>query len=243
METSTMTSVSPIVPPGRRTVLWAGAGAVLGLALLRQTAPRRARADEPPTGPAEALALLMDGNRRFVEGRPLYPNQSIDRREQVARGQRPFAVILGCVDSRVPPETVFDQGLGDLLVARTAGAIVSPEVIGSIEFGVATFDSPLVLVLGHTRCGAVVAAVDAVQSGSIPPGQIGSVVDAITPAVEEAKTQPGDLVANAVQATVLLSVSQLLAAEPIIAERIARGTVQVVGAEYDLASGEVRMLT
>lgn len=178
-----------------------------------------------------------------MEGQPLNPNQSIERREEVARGQNPFAIVLGCVDSRVPPETVFDQGLGDLLVARTAAAIVSPEVIGSIEFGVAMFGSPLVLVLGHSRCGAVVAAVDAVRTGDSPPGQIGTVVDAIRPGIEQAKMLPGDIVANAMRATVRNSVSQLLVAEPILSERLASNSVQVVGAEYDVNSGEVQLIT
>lgn len=227
----------------RRTVLRAGLASLLGLAVAAFRAPRWAPAAQLPVRtPAEALQRLLDGNRRFVEGRPLNPNQSIARREEVALGQEPFAIILSCVDSRVPPETVFDQGLGDLLVARTAAAITSPEVIGSIEFGVAAFNSPLVLVLGHTSCGAVVAAVDAIQNNVEPPGQIGAVVATIRPSIEQAMTQPGDLVANAIRATVRNSVAQLLTAQPIIAERVATGAVQVVGAEYDLATGVVELL-
>ena len=132
----------------------------------------------------QALQQLLDGNKRYVSTNFAHPDQTAERRIEIANAQYPFACILGCSDSRVPAEIVFDQGLGDLFMVRVAGNVASSgEVLASIEFAVAELQVPLVLVLGHERCGAVTAAVDAVVRGSVAPGHIGSLVDAIRPAV------------------------------------------------------------
>ncbi len=230
-------------PTGRRTVLRAGVGALLGLTLLRQTAARRAWADDPaPISATEALARLMEGNQRFRDGQAAYPHQFAAHRLEVAGGQHPFAVMLRCADSRVPPETVFDQGLGDLFVIRVAGNIVDPAGVGSIQFGVEDYHIPLVLVLGHSRCGAVVATADAVEHGQTAPGQIGVLVQAIRPAVDEAAALPGNLVANAVRLNVRNSVT-LLSADPLLKAEIEHGKLQIAGAEYNLESGVVQLVT
>src|SRR5215468_10219333 len=133
--------------------------------------------------PAAALALLLEGNKRFVAGDRLHPNQDADRRAAVAPEQRPFAVLFGCSDSRLAAEIIFDRGLGDLFVVRTAGHVIGPEVLGSIEYGVAVLDVPLVAVLGHDSCGAVAAAMTAMEDGTMPPGFMRDVVERVLPSV------------------------------------------------------------
>ena len=139
--------------------------------------------DGVPTDPDQALRLLLAGNRRFVLGQREHPNQDADRRRAVAPGQRPFAVLFGCSDSRLAAEIIFDRGLGDLFVVRTAGHVVGPEVLGSIEYGIAILDVPLVAVLGHDSCGGVAAALKVARDGEMPPGAIGSVVEHVLPSV------------------------------------------------------------
>src|SRR5215468_11494259 len=129
--------------------------------------------------PAAALALLLEGNKRFVAGDRLHPNQDADRRAAVAPVQRPFAVLFGCSDSRLAAEIIFDRGLGDMFVVRTAGHVVGPEVLGSVEYGVAILETPLVAILGHDYCGAVGAALESVASGTSPKGFVRDVVDRV----------------------------------------------------------------
>lgn len=191
----------------------------------------------PPPGPDEALKRLMDGNQRYVAGKPERPNQGGDRRAAVAKGQQPFAVILGCADSRVAPELLFDQGLGDLFVVRVAGHVLSDVALGSIEYAAEHLKTPLIVVLGHQKCGAVEAAL----KGGEAPGQIGSLVRAIKPAVDKVKGQPGDPLDNAVKANVELVVAQLAAAKPIIAELAEHGKLKIVGARYKLDTGVVEL--
>src|SRR5690242_10808040 len=137
-----------------------------------------------PGSPEEALRLLIEGNRRFISGQRLHPHQDADRRESSAEdGQRPFAVLFGCSDSRLAAEIIFDQGLGDLFVVRTAGHVIGPEVLGSIEYGVAVVEAPLVAVLGHDSCGAVAAAMAAMADGTMPPGFMREVVERVLPSV------------------------------------------------------------
>lgn len=184
---------------------------------------------------SQALQKLMEGNHRYVSSKFARPNSSAKRRADVAKGQHPFAVILGCADSRVPPEIVFDQGLGDLFVVRVAGNIADPASIGSIEYAVEHLGVRLVLVLGHERCGAV----DATVKGADAPGHIGKLVDAIRPAVEKIKDQPGDMVDNAVRANVKLVVEQLETSEGILTDRVVEGKLKIVGGRYDLETGIV----
>lgn len=198
--------------------------------------PSRPEAKAPT--PAEALAKLLAGNRRYFSGLPTSRSLAAARRKEVATGQRPFAVVVCCSDSRVGPEVVFDQGLGDIFVVRTAGEVVDDVGLGSIEYAVEHLHSPLVVVLGHERCGAVTAAIE----GGDAPGHIGALVKAIAPAVEESKGAPGDAIDNAVRAQIGAVVRQLRSAEPIVAELVHAGKVAVVGARYDLDTGAVEVV-
>ena len=183
----------------------------------------------------EALARLKAGNERFVSGKVVHPNSDAERRTEVAKGQKPFAIIVGCSDSRVGPEVVFDQGLGDLFVVRTAGNVVDDVALGSIEYAVEHLGAPMILVLGHTHCGAVAAAV----AGGEAHGHVESVVERIKPAVEETKGKPGDAVDNAVRANVRNVVNQLRNAGPILSGMVKSGKLKVVGGVYDLDAGKV----
>jgi carbonic anhydrase len=186
----------------------------------------------------EALARLKAGNERFVSGQVIHPNASAERRAEVAKGQKPFVIVVGCSDSRVGPEVVFDQGLGDLFVVRTAGNVVDDVALGSIEYAAEHFGVPVIFVLGHTRCGAVAAAV----AGGEAPGHVGSIVEKIKPAVEETKGKEGDAVDNAVRANVRNVVSQLRGAGPILSGLVKAGKLRVVGGCYDLDTGKVGMV-
>ncbi len=165
----------------------------------------------PEMSPDEILEILMAGNKRFVENKRTNPNISIARLTEVAAGQAPFASIVSCADSRVPVEIIFDRGLGDLFVVRGAGNIATPEEIGSIEFGTLVLGSKVLMVLGHENCGAVKAA----MAGKPVPGQIGSIIAAIKPAVEGAKGKPGDPVENAVKANVFQQI-KIMNYSPVI---------------------------
>jgi carbonic anhydrase len=193
-------------------------------------------AAEPPAGPDPdtTLQALLAGNRHYMADEARHPHQHAGRRIETAKAQHPVAIILGCADSRVPPEVVFDQGLGDLFVVRDAGNIVSNEVLGSIEYAV-EHGTKLIVVLGHQRCGAVTAAVE----GGKPEGHVGSLVDAILPAVRETRSKPGDAVENALRANVVRMVG-LIQKDELIAKEGAN--VKVVGARYDLDTGAVEVV-
>lgn len=228
----------------RRNVLKLSAGAagagVLSVGLHSQM-PAPARADvATPTEdltPDQALQRLIDGNQRFVENRRENPNQTLTRLEEVAQGQAPFASILGCADSRVPAEIIFDQGLGDLFVCRVAGNVATPEEIGSLEFGSAVLGTKVILVLGHERCGAVEATI----RGAQVPGQIASLLEAIQPAVEQTTGQPGDRLENTCKANVLLQIDRLKES-PVLSQLIQDNKLNIVGGYYDLDTGAVTLL-
>lgn len=188
--------------------------------------------------PDDALTLLMEGNQRFVSENRLNPNQNFVRLTEVSENQTPFAALLSCADSRVPVEIVFDRGFGDLFVVRQAGNLVTPEETGSLEFGTTVLGSKVVMVLGHKRCGAIKAA----MKGGEFPGQIGSLVAAIAPALATVTTQDGDPVENAIKANVSWQVNQLKQS-PVISELITDGKLKVVGGYYDLDTGEVELVT
>jgi carbonic anhydrase len=195
---------------------------------------------------SEALALLRDGNRRFVaEVRSPDNPSSRTRRLELAAGQEPFAIILGCSDSRVPAELVFDQGLGDLFVIRVAGNIVAPSQVGSVEFAAERFGTRLVVVLGHSSCGAIVATVEELGRPTQDQSKnLRSIVDRIRPSVEpllatELKHQPDELVHQAVRANIRASVSHLRHGSEVLEQLIARHGLMVVGAEYSLETGAV----
>jgi len=187
----------------------------------------------------DALPRLLAGNHRYVTGTVAHPNQTAGRRRAVAGSQHPFAIILGCADSRVPPEVVFDQGLGDLFVVRVAGNIADPAALASIEYAAEHLGVELIVVLGHSRCGAVDAAV----KGGEAPGHLSVLVDAIMPAVEKTRDQPGDRLNNAVKANALLVAEQLRTSDPVLSHLVQDGKLRVVAALYDLDSGKVDVLT
>jgi carbonic anhydrase len=203
---------------------------------------KQATTDKPKkqsVSPQEALTRMVEGNKRFVEGKRLSPNQSKARLLETAVAQYPFAAILGCADSRVPAEMVFDQGLGDLFVVRVAGNIASQTAIGSLEFSTAVLGAQLIVVLGHSQCGAVKAAV----KGDPLPGRIGVFVEEIKPAVETVRLKTGDLENNSIIANVQYQAQQLAESSTIIGGLVKEGKLKIVGATYDLASGKVKMLS
>lgn len=202
--------------------------------------PAPAPASAPTVTASEALNLLKEGNARFVKDKLNHPHQSSTARAELAKGQHPFAIVLGCADSRTSPELVFDQGLGDLFVVRVAGNVLNDETIGSIEFAVEELGSPLIVVLSHERCGAVKAARDTIAAKGTAPGHIQSLVKAIAPAV--ATTASADAEATA-KANALHVAKTLSEAEPFLKERVAAGKLQVVGAHYDLDTGKVEFLS
>lgn len=183
-----------------------------------------------------AMKKLVEGNKRFVTGKAINPDRDKKRREEIASAQHPFVVILTCSDSRVSPEVIFDQGLGDIFEIRDAGNIVDNVVLGSIEYAVEHLHSPLVVVLGHERCGAVSAAV----AGGEIPGHIGAIVEEMKESVEKAKAKGGDIIDNAVYENIDATVKKISESQPVIEELVKSGKVKVVGAYYDLDSGEVK---
>jgi carbonic anhydrase len=185
--------------------------------------------------PADALRELMAGNRRFVEGRPVGPHRNMARVREVAGGQSPFAAVLSCADSRVPPEIVFDQGFGDVFVCRAAGNIVTPELIGSLEFGTAVLGAKALVVLGHTHCGAVKATI----AGQAVPGQISTLYRHIRPAVDRSATRELEDVARH---NVRIQAELLRTSSPVIAQLIAEEKLVVAGGVYDLETGRVTLL-
>src|SRR5205814_3282967 len=187
------------------------------------------------TNPDQALELLLAGNKRFVSGKPENKKRDTVRRAQQAEGQTPYAIVLGCADSRVPPEIVFDEGIGDLFPVRVAGNTAADNtVLGSIEYGAAVLHCVLILVLGHESCGAVKAAVEKVTKGTTPPGHIDSFIQPIVPAVEAARARnEPDLLEAAIRENVKRQVELLQSSEPVLAGLVQGGKTKVIGAEYD----------
>jgi carbonic anhydrase len=198
-----------------------------------------AHPDQPSVAPSEAISKLKEGNGRYTSGNLQHPGQTTERRAELTKSQHPFATILGCSDSRVPPEIAFDQGLGDLFVVRVAGNVINDEGLGSIEYAVDHLGSRLIVVLGHQRCGAVQAARETIAAKGKAPGHIQSLVTAIKPAVET--TAHDDLDAT-IKANVKHVVDALRSSTPILKAKVDSGEVQVVGAYYSLDTGEVTFL-
>lgn len=192
--------------------------------------------------PDEALRLLMEGNARYVANEPMERDYSAGRPSR-ALGQAPFASILGCADSRVLAEMAFDRGPGDLFVVRVAGNFVTEKGLGSLEFGAAMLGTKLIMVLGHTNCGAVDATVRALRNGETYPGHIGHLVDSMAPGIRPVLDQPGeDLNHRAMLANVRYNVELLRNAPPILAGMVERGELRVEGGVYDLATGRVELI-
>jgi carbonic anhydrase len=188
----------------------------------------------------EALKVLKAGNERFVTGHltSVAPTEIAHRRAELAKGQKPFAVVVCCSDSRVGPEIVFDQELGNIFVVRTAGEVLDAAGIGSIEYAVAHLGSPLLVVLGHEHCGAVAAAV----ADAKEPGNIADIVKAIRPVVVQTQTQPGNPLANAIRANALDIAGRLSKTSPVLSEKVKAGKLTVVAAVLSLKTGQVEWL-
>lgn len=220
----------------RRHLVAAGMGALAMTAAAAEVRAQPARSAETPDA---AFARLMEGNARYVSGQMKERDFSAGR---VARtqGQAPFAAILGCADSRVAPELAFDQTPGELFVVRVAGNFVTPDGLGSLEYGAAVLGTKVIMVLGHNSCGAIGATIGALQKGNTLPGHIAGLVTAMKPGIEPVVKAGGpDLEQRAVVANVQAQVRRLQAEKPILGEMVAAGKLKVVGAYYDLATGKV----
>jgi carbonic anhydrase len=189
--------------------------------------------------PDQALRLLKEGNQNFVADSPVRRVDGRERRLEIAKGQTPFAVLVGCSDSRVPPELLFGRGLGELFIVRNAGNTIDTTALGSIEYGVAELGVPLIVVMGHQRCGAVSAAVSVVRDNATFPGSIGTMIEPIIPAVLSVRDKPGDLLENAIRANISRIVQRLRESEPTLLTPQREGHLKTVGAYYSLDDGTV----
>ncbi|MBG1269603.1 carbonic anhydrase [Nostoc sp. WHI] len=189
--------------------------------------------------PNEAVRRLLDGNQRFIHQKRQYPDQSLERLRLVAKAQYPFAAILGCADSRVPAEIVFDQGLGDLFVVRVAGNVVSDTVIGSLEYSTAILGLQLIVVLGHRRCGAVAEAI----KNEPLPGRMGLIIEGIKPSIERVKLRTDDNMQDAVIANIQYQTEKLQESSTILAKLLREGKLKIVGACYDIDTGKINIIT
>lgn len=219
-------------------------GVPMALAGSRWLAPTAHATDTAATPAASAdqgLQALIDGNKRFVAGNLTSLGNLAADRDRLTSGQSPFAVVVCCSDSRVPPELVFDQTLGELFVVRTAGQVIDEAARGSIVFGVDFLQASLLVVLGHSGCGAVDAALAALRGDAIP-GYAYRFAEGIGPAARSVLDQPGDQLDNAIRANIEMGAERLRTAEPDLAGTVRDGRLEVVGAYYDLATGEVSIL-
>ena len=193
----------------------------------------------------EALKSLLDGNQRYISNQMTGQKLcDLPTRESLTKSQKPYAIILSCSDSRVPPEIIFDKGLGEIFVVRVAGNIADPVILGSIEYGAEHLGSPLIMVLGHERCGAVTAAV---ESKGKPEGNLGSIINNLAPAVKQAKKNSAGkpkpaLVETAIDDNVAMVAAALTSKSKVLKHLVAEGKVKIVGAKYDLDDGKVSLL-
>lgn len=225
-------------PLSRRAMLQ-GAGLTAAVLATSPASAAPVAAGKGPT-PAQALAILKKGNADFLAGKPVPVDTNGRRRLEIARSQHPFAVLVSCSDSRVPPEVLFGRGLGELFIVRNAGNTVDTAAMGSIEYAVAELKVPLVVVMGHERCGAVAAALSVVQNNTAYPGSIGRMVEPIIPAVLQARSAGGDWLDASVRGNVIRTVTRLrTASEPLLLDPLKRGDLLIVGARYDLDDGRV----
>ncbi|TCZ57265.1 carbonic anhydrase [Roseicella aquatilis] len=226
--------------PGRRAFGALAAG-VLAAAL-----PGGARAADPvrktSLTPDQALALLKEGNANFRTEAPFRAGQGRERRIELARGQAPFCVLIGCSDSRVPPELLFGRGLGELFIIRNAGNTIDTAALGSVEYGVGVLGCPLVVVMGHESCGAVAAAVEVVEKNAMFPGVIGEMIQPILPAVLAARREGGTSLDAAVRANARRVAGRLSNQSPVLQGALAAGRLKIVPAHYDLDDGEVHWM-
>jgi carbonic anhydrase len=219
------------------------AGLVTAATVVGAPSAVRAQPKDRPK-PDDVLKSLMEGNKRFVEGKLTHPGRAPKDFQALAEGQAPSAIILACADSRCPPEILFDQGVGDLFVVRGAGNMVGsgPILKGSIEFGVAVLGARLIMVLGHTACGACDSAIKFIDDKKALPGSIEGLVDYIRPSVRMVAGQPGDKLANVTKANVLAGVKTLSELDPVLSKFAKSGELKIVGGVYDLATGKVDLV-
>ena len=195
----------------------------------------------PASNPIAAWKSLKEGNQRFVSGEVLHPSQGSEDRARLESAQHPSAILFGCADSRVAAEIIFDQGLGDMFVVRTAGHVVDSAVLGSIEYGVAVLNAPLIVVLGHDHCGAVKATVDALESGDVPGGYIRDVVERVTPSVLSARRDGYQAVDEFEARHVEETGNLLMQRSRIVAEKVEAGELAIVGLTYQLSKGHAQL--
>lgn len=245
-ETKSMFSGAAVASPSRRQ--WLKVAGAASLAAPLSLGATAAFASSPPKPanvltPDQALERLMKGNERYVSGSTQVVN--FDKtRAALAGGQNPYACLVSCADSRIGPEYAFDEGRGDLFVTRVAGNFVNTDILASLEYGTAVLGAPLIMVLGHTSCGAIGATVQAVTENASFPGHIQSLTTALAPAVRQSQAAGAkDLVMAATLDNVRLNVRKLQQANPILAERVAKGQLKVVGAIYHLDTGKVEMVS
>jgi carbonic anhydrase len=196
--------------------------------------------------PDQVLKQLLAGNKRFMSGELQNPRRTLDDIRAVAKAQYPLAVIVACSDSRVAPELLFDMGVGDLFVVRVAANVVDGAgvtVKGSIEYAIAELHVPLIVVLGHSNCGAVKSAVTHIDQKDSLPGAINGLVELVKPAVVKVRSQPGDIYANAARENVRIGVEKLSKLEPVVAPHVNDGSVKIVGGMYDLSTGTVKLVS
>lgn len=205
------------------------------------TAP--AATQPAPVAPDDAMRRLRDGNQRFVQQRATHAHHDAARRAELAQAQHPFAIVLGCADSRVPPELLFDQGLGDLFVIRVAGEVAPSEVVGSVEYAVEHLHCRTVIVLGHQRCGAVQAAMDALaHHETTPPGDLGELIKEIEPSIEKIDRARPDAMDDAVKASARAVAGRLVTHSKVLAELVHTGEIVVTPAYYSLDTGKVEFM-
>ena len=234
--------------PRRAFMFGAAAAGTLIVAGGASAKDRRSRKQEPAPpkpenvmGPDAALARLMEGNKRYQKG-VAKRHDFIAEREALLAGQNPYAAILGCSDSRIAPEYVFDSGRGDLFVVRVAGNFANPDGIASFEYAVEVLKTPLLMVLGHENCGAVKATITSIQDKTTLPGHLPSLVAALTPAVKAVAGQPGDELENAIRENVRLTVETLRSATPLLSAAVQDKRLKVVGGIYRLTDGAVELI-
>jgi carbonic anhydrase len=234
----------PRFTPSRRSFLASGLVAAGGVLTTLPAGASLPQAQGRPASPDEALRRLQAGNARFVRGKTTAPRATNVRRAKLVEGQAPFAVVLGCADSRLPPELLFDQTLGDLFTVRVAGnTAAAPIVVGSVEYAASILGSSLVLVLGHDDCGAVKAAIDVATKGKSLPGELPGFVEPIVPAVQAVKNVGSDQLLQAATVQNIRQSVAALTAQSLVANEIAAGKLKVVGGEYRLSSGKVEILS
>jgi carbonic anhydrase len=223
----------------------AGLGITIpGLGAVLSPDGKQTPARSGPTGD-QALAELLAGNKRFASGEATSPRRQPKHFRALATGQHPGSIVVACADSRVVPEVLFDAGIGDIFVVSVAGNVVDSAgvvVSGSIEYAVAALNVPLIMVLGHSDCGAVKAAMQKIEAKEALPGDIDGLVDLIEPAVLKSKGRPGDPLANAIRENVSIGVERLKGLDPIVAPAVREGKVKVVGGVYDLTTGKVTLI-